>query len=121
MAEHEVMWIGRRPTSLAPAENPATTEDFASALTAACAACGCEVQDYVAAAGAYGSWLIRFRRDGRLHRLVWNGKDGKLQFERATSGVDWDELKTLPVAQRDLPGFIAGLQAALGDGPATSA
>ena len=85
MAEHEVMWIGRRPAAMAPAEHPATTEEFADAVTSACAGCGCDVQDYVAAAGAYGSWLVRFERGGQRQRLVWNGKDGKLVLEQATS------------------------------------
>ena len=74
MAEHEIMWIGRRPAALAPAENPAETEEFAAALTDACADCGGDVQDYVAAAGPFGSWLVRFSRAGQRQRLVWNGK-----------------------------------------------
>ena len=39
VAEHEVMWIGRRPAAMAPAEHAATTEAFAEAVTTACAAC----------------------------------------------------------------------------------
>ena len=113
MAEHEVMWIGRRPAAMAPVEHPATTEAFAEAVTAACAACGCVVQDYVAAAGAYGSWLARFERRGTRQRLVWNGKDGVLVLEQATAGVDWNELGIRPVSDRDTGGFVAAVRSLL--------
>ena len=113
MAEHEVMWIGRRPTALAPTEHPATTEEFADAVTSACTGCGCNVQDYVAAAGAYGSWLVRFERGGQRQRLVWNGKDGKLVLEQATAGVDWIELGSSPVSERDQAHFLSTIHTLL--------
>ncbi len=113
MAEHEVMWIGRRPAALATVEHPATSEEFATAVTTTCADAGCSVQDYVAAAGAYGSWMIRFSRDDAKCRLVWNGKEARLVLERATGGIDWDELHSCPVAQRDTAGFIAAVQSLL--------
>lgn len=113
MAEHEVMWIGRRPATMAPAEHPATTEEFAEAVTSACADCGCDVQDYVAAAGPYGSWLARFERNGQRQRLVWNGKDGKLVLEQATAGVDWIELGSRPVSERDEAHFLSAIHALL--------
>lgn len=109
MAEHEVMWIGRRPPGLPEAENPAATEAFASAITDACAACGVEVDDYIAAAGPYGSWLVRFSRGGRRQRLVWNGKAGRLVLEQATAGIDWDELGAATPASRDAAGCVAAL------------
>ncbi len=117
MAEHEVMWIGRRPATLAPKEHPATSEAFAEAVTTACAECGCDVEDYVAAAGSYGSWLLRFSRNGQRHRLVWNGKDGRLVLEQATTGVDWHELKNSPVSERDQEHFVAEVRALLGAKP----
>jgi hypothetical protein len=103
------MWIGRRPAAMAPVEHPASTEGFAEAVTTACADCGCDVQDYVAAAGAYGSWLVRFEREGRRQRLVWNGKDGKLVHEQATAGVDWLELGSRPVSERDEAHFLSAI------------
>lgn len=117
MAEHEVMWIGRRPAAMAPVEHPATREEFAEAVTSACAGCGCDVQDYVAAAGVYGSWLVRFERNGERQRLVWNGKDGRLVLEKATAGVDWLELGSSPVSERDEAHFLAAIHALLKDGP----
>lgn len=113
MAEHEVMWIGRRPAALPTVEHPAQSEEFAAALTTACAEGGCEVQDYVAAAGAYGSWLVRFSRGGARQRLVWNGKEGRLLLEQASTGIDWDELQSCTVATRDTAGFIAAAQGLL--------
>jgi hypothetical protein len=109
MAEHEVMWIGRQPAGLPVADNPAATEAFATALTDACAACGVDVEDYVAAAGPYGSWLIRFQRNGQRQRLVWNGRAGRLVHEQALSGSDWQELGAEAPASRDLAAFIDSL------------
>ena len=119
MAEHEVMWIGRRPAALAVGDNPAETEAFATAITDACAACGVEVDDYVAAAGPYGSWLVHFRRGDRRQRLVWNGKAGRLVLEQATAGIDWDELGAAEPASRDVPGFVATLTHLLANGETT--
>jgi hypothetical protein len=104
------MWIGRRPAALPTVEHPAQSEEFAAAVTSACAAAGCTVQDYVAAAGAYGSWLIRFSRGGTRQRLVWNGKEGRLLLEQATTGIDWDELQSRAVATRDTSGFVTAVQ-----------
>ena len=117
MAEHEVMWIGRRPATLVPKEHPATSEAFAEAVTTACADCGCEVEDYVAAAGPYGSWLLRFARDGQRQRLVWNGKDGRLVLEEATTGANWHERQTSPVTERNQEHFVAAVRNLLGAGP----
>lgn len=113
MAEHEVMWIGRRPAATLPAAHAAASEGFAEAVTGACAGCGCEVEDYIAAAGAYGSWLVRFERGGHRQRLVWNGKDGLLILEQATTAVDWSELGSSPVAGRDQEHFVAAVRALL--------
>jgi len=107
------MWIGRRPAAMAPAEHPATSETFAQAVTGACAGCGCEVQDYVAAAGIYGSWLVRFSRAGRRQRLVWNGKDGKLVLEQATTGVDWQELGSAPLSKPAEADFLTAIKSLL--------
>lgn len=113
MAEHEVMWIGRRPAALAPVEHPATTEAFAEAVTRACAGVGCEVQDYVAAAGPYGSWMVRFTQAAARCRLVWNGKEGRLVLEQATAGIDWQELAATPVESRDADGLVKAVTALL--------
>jgi hypothetical protein len=109
------MWIGRRPAAMAPVEHVANTEAFAEAVTGACTGCGCEVEDYIAAAGSYGSWLVRFGRDGRRQRLVWNGKDGRLVLEEATAGPDWQELGSNAVSERDQAHFIAAIRELLGD------
>lgn len=113
MAEHEVMWIGRRPAAMATVEHPATTEAFADAVTRACAGAGCEVQDYVAAAGPYGSWMVRFIRDGHRCRLVWNGKEGRLVLEQATAGIDWQELTAAPLENREADSLVSAVTALL--------
>lgn len=115
MAEHEVMWIGRRPAAMAPENHASASATFATAVTTACADCGADVEDYVAAAGAYGSWLVRFERGGQRQRLVWNGKDGVLVLEQATTGVAWNELGTSPISTRDQDHFVAAIRALLGE------
>jgi len=107
------MWIGRRPAAMAPVEHPATTEAFAEAVTRACAGADCDVQDYVAAAGPYGSWMVRFARAGQRCRLVWNGKEGRLVLEKATGGIQWDELAAMPVQDRDADGLVKAVTALL--------
>ena len=102
---------------MAPVEHAASSEAFAEAVTAACAGCGCDVDDYIAAAGAYGSWLIRFSRGDRRQRLVWNGKDGRLVLEEATTGPEWKELDASPVSERDQGHFVAAIRALLGGEP----
>ncbi len=102
---------------MAPVEHAAGTEAFAEAVTSACAGCGCEVEDYVAAAGAYGSWLVHFGRNGRRQRLVWNGRDGRLVLEEATSGPGWNELGSSPVSERGQEHFVAAIRAILGGKP----
>ena len=56
-------------------------------------------------------------RDGRRQRLVWNGKDGRLVLEKATTGPDWSELGSSPVSERDQEHFVAAIRALLGGGP----
>jgi hypothetical protein len=107
------MWIGRRPAASVPVAHVATSEAFAEAVTGACSSCGCEVEDYIAAAGSYGSWLVRFGRGGQRQRLVWNGKDGLLVLEQATTAVDWSELGSSPVTNRDQEHFVATVRALL--------
>lgn len=115
MAEHEVMWIGRTPAAMAPAENVAATEEFAEAITQACTGCGCEVQDYIAAAGVYGSWMVRFLREGGKQRIVWNGKEGRLVLERAVTTVDWEETRHGRVDDRNQAGFVTAIGNLLND------
>ncbi len=115
MAEHEVMWIGRRPAALAgAADNPAASEAFAAAITDACRACGIEVEEYIAAAGAFGSWLVHFQRDGRRHRLVWNGKQQRLALECHEHAGEWRELGAGTPPATDADGFCTAITTLLG-------
>lgn len=108
------MWIGRPPAKMAPVEPLAATEPFAEAVTTACADCGCEVEDYIAAAGVYGSWMVRLARNGQRQRLVWNGREERLVLEQATAGIDWRELGAAPVPARDAAGFVTAIRSLLG-------
>jgi hypothetical protein len=107
------MWIGRKPATLASVENAAAAEEFANAITDACVAKGCDLQDYVAAAGPYGSWLVRFRKDDQRQRIVWNGKSGQLVLEQATAGIEWDQLAVADCPDRTATGFVAAINGLL--------
>ncbi len=113
VAKHEVMWIGRQPAAMAPEAQPAEAPAFAEAVTAACADCGCVVEEYIAAAGIHGSWLVFFEHEGSRRRLVWNGKEGTLVLEQATAGIDWDLLATTGVPARDLEHFLPAIRSLL--------
>ena len=114
VAEHEVMWIGRRPAAVEPAAPAAASESFAAAIADACAECGCDVDDYVAAAGVYGSWLVRFSRGGERQRLVWNGRESRLVLEQAANRADWNELASLPLSEPDETRFVDAVRRILG-------
>lgn len=92
MSEQPITWMGRKPRSEAPAKNPAGDESFASGVRQACAACGYEVEDFVAAMGEFGGWLVQLSRDGARYRAFWDGKARRLVLEANGPG-GWTELR----------------------------
>ncbi len=113
MSEHEIMWIGRKPSS--EQTGPVETEqpEYAEAVVAACAAAGCEVTRYVAARGAFGSWLVELQLHDGPGRLIWNGKDGELSVEAQRPPSAWDPRGTARPEARDLPALLAAARSLL--------
>ncbi len=114
VSEKAVFWLGGQPGQAgAPKKGLEQDQDFVAAIRQACESNGFKVRDYVAAQGAFGSWLVHLSKDGRRQRLVWDGKENQLRFEQALESRDWKELCTSEVTERDVDGFIAAVQSAL--------
>jgi hypothetical protein len=75
---------------------------------------GLEPEDFVAALGGYGSWLVHFSGAGRRQRIVWNGRDGKLVLQAALRSGGWEDLRDCPVAAASEAAFAAGVATLLG-------
>ena len=114
MKENEVFWLGSRSRSGDERSNFADEEEFVAAIQAACEAHGCEVQRFVSAKGAYGTWLLEFGRDGINQRIVWNGKEEKLVLQVALTRGGWEEPKATTVASVDVQGFSEGIRVLIG-------
>lgn len=92
MSEQPIVWMGRKPASQAPAKNPAQDEAFAGGIREACAGCGYEVEDFVAAMGDFGGWLVQLSRGGTRYRAFWDGKARRLVLEANRPG-GWTGLR----------------------------
>lgn len=110
MKEHSVFWLGGRPGQSKPAEVLPGAEHLAPVIRATCAELGLQVEEFVAALGGYGSWLVQFTRNGVPHRVIWNGKDARLSLDRARPHGAWEELCACRVAAVDANGFTAGVR-----------
>ena len=64
-----------------------------------------DVDEYVAAQGGFGGWLVNLERDGQRYRVFWSGKDRQLRFERALPHGGWTEMRCVEPAERWLAGF----------------
>ena len=115
MAEQPVFWLGSGPgkskdkTSEAP-----EAERYEPALRDACKDCGYEVDDYVAAQGGFGGWLVHLERDGLQYRLFWSGKTNRLSLESAHSGGGWNKVAANDVEDEGLPVFVEAVKILLG-------
>jgi hypothetical protein len=107
--EESVFWLGGRPgTQKAAAELP-EAGNLQPVIAEACRAQGLEPEQFVAALGRYGSWLVHFSRAGRRQRIVWNGREGKLVLQAAIRSGGWEDLRDYPLAGTDADGFVAGI------------
>ena len=112
--EQGVFWLGGQPGTDKGQKHLADSEAFVARMNEACETEGCEVQRFVSAQGAYGTWLLEFRRDGKNQRVVWNGKDERLVLQVALGHGGWEEPKAMSIANKDQDGFAAGLKTILG-------
>jgi hypothetical protein len=110
MKEESVFWLGGKPGGAKQSRTEPAAEQLAPAIRGACEALGLQVDDFVAALGSHGSWLVQITRDGEPHRVIWNGKDRLLSLDRALPRGGWEQIQACTVATQDAPGFISGLQ-----------
>jgi hypothetical protein len=109
--EESVFWLGGKPGTQKAAEAPPAAGTLEPVICDACRAHGLEPEDFVAALGAYGSWLVHFSRNQRRERIVWNGRDRKLVLQAAIRSGGWEDLRDRPVATTDQAGFVAAIAA----------
>jgi hypothetical protein len=109
--EEAVFWLGGKPGTQKSAEAPPEAEKLEPAIRDACRSHGLEPEDFVAALGGYGSWLVHFSRSDRRERIVWNGRDRKLVLQKAIRSGGWEDLRDCAVATLDEPGVVAGIAA----------
>ena len=109
MKEESVFWLGGKPASRQTAEAPPVPETIEPAVREACRTHGLEPEDFVAALGGFGSWLVHFTRGARRERIVWNGREAKLVLQGAIRSGGWEDLRDCAVAQPDTAGFVAAI------------
>lgn len=114
MKEKQVFWLGGRSSSGDELRNIADDHGFVTAIQTACESHGCEIQRFVSAKGAYGTWLLEFGRDGKDQRVVWNGREEKLVLQVALTSGGWEEPKATTIASVDIEGFVEGIRGLIG-------
>jgi hypothetical protein len=107
--EESVFWLGGKPGTRKTAAAPPEAEKLEPAIIAACHARGLEPEDFVAALGGYGSWLVHFTRDGNRERIVWNGRERKLVLQSAIRSGGWHDVRDCPVPDASEDGFVAAI------------
>ena len=114
MSEQPVFWLGGKPGAgkNKVRESPAA-ELYEPAIRDACAACGYDLDEYVAAQGGFGGWLAHLRQHGARYRLFWSGKDKRMKFEKALDRGGWSELASADARDEGLPAFIESLKGLL--------
>lgn len=115
MAEQPVFWLGGTPGKKDQGRQPPEAERYEPALREACAACGYEVDEYVAAQGGFGGWLAHLERDNVRYRLFWSGKSKELAFEEFREPGGWQPLQAVATEDAGVPGFVAAVRAMLDD------
>lgn len=116
MAEQPVFWLGGKPGGKKSRERAQPeAERWEATLREACEQCGYAVDEYVAALGGFGGWLVHLDRAGERYRVFWSGKSGQLTFEQARPG-GWHELRSAKAADdAGVGGFVTALHGLLHD------
>lgn len=111
MTEQTLVWVRRTPSK--PAEPELDEQQLSASLAAACGGCGYQLHELVAAKGTFGSWLAQLGKDGRAHRVIWNGKEGRLVLEGAGAHAGWEELASATPGQRDIKSLVGTVKSLL--------
>ncbi|MDP6095871.1 MAG: hypothetical protein QGG67_07790 [Gammaproteobacteria bacterium] len=116
MSEQPIFWLGGAPgQSKDKGFVVPEAERYEPALRDACEACGFQVDDYVAAQGGFGGWLVHLVRGTSRYRVFWSGKTNQLKFESAHSGGGWNEAGVTDIEDAGLPAFVEAVKALLSD------
>ena len=115
MKEESIFWLGGKPGNQKSGEPPTAEAQLEPVILDACRAQGLEPEDFVAALGGYGSWLVQFSRDQTRQRIVWNGRDRKLVLQAAVRSGGWEDLRDCTVAGADQGGFLSGIAILVGN------
>lgn len=110
MSEQEVFWVGRRPSASEESGLPTEDPAFEAALRAVCESSGCVVQRYIAAQGAFGSWLLELSRNDETQRLIWNGQASRLSLDAPNRAGGWNELSAEGLERADIEAVIAAMR-----------
>ena len=115
MKEEPVFWLGGKPGTQKAAAAPPEAGRLEPAVCDACRGHGLEPEEFIAALGGYGSWLVHFSRGNRRQRIVWNGRERKLVLQGAIRSGGWEDLRDCPVISADQAGYVAGIATLLQD------
>lgn len=111
VAEQPVFWLGGTPGSGKEKGRQAPeAERYEPAIRDACAACGFDMDEYVAAQGGFGGWLAHLLREDQRFRIFWSGKDQQLTLEQALEQGGWQPLDAVSLADEGLPVFVESVK-----------
>jgi hypothetical protein len=111
VSEQPVFWLGGKPGNSLSKRPDA--ERYEPAIREACEACGYDVDEYVAAQGAHGGWLVHLREGGDRYRLFWNGQRHELVLDRVRANGGWERLRAADTADEGIAGFVTALRVLL--------
>ena len=120
MAEQPVFWLGGKPGDKNDKNKPPEAERYEAALRDVCAGCGYDVDEFVAALGSFGGWLMHMEKSGGAYRLFWSGKAQELVLEEHHERGGWTALRSADTPDDGLPGFVQAVQGILQDDDAAT-
>lgn len=111
MSEQPVFWLGGKPgaSNKKSREKPEALR-YEPAIRDACAACGYDLDEYIAAQGGFGGWLAHLENKGGRYRLFWSGKNSQMKFEKSLDHGGWAELASVEAADESLPTFVEAIK-----------
>jgi hypothetical protein len=112
VAEQPVFWLGGAPGKKSTQREAPEAERYEPALSDACESCGYEVDEFIAALGGFGGWLMNLERSGVQYRVFWSGKSKQLIFE-AAKPHGWVELNSSEHEDESVPGFVDAVKSLL--------
>jgi len=114
VAEQPVFWLGGKPGKSNPNERPVPeAERYEAALRETCESCGYVVDEYVAAQGGFGGWLIHLQHESNKFRLFWNGKHKQLTLDQAETHGGWKQLHSADTPDEGVAGFVGAVRGLL--------